>query len=126
MELRGFDHGGTLGAGETRGCWQGRAQGIRPALGGQPVGNVVPDLPENMFHLVGLRPERRVEDPGALERKKKQGGKVIVAKDGNSFLYFAESSWEVQKHPVCGLIRPVYHTFGTPALVKVHLNLESA
>lgn len=41
---------------------------------GPPAGAVVLDLPEQLLHLIGGGPERRVENPRALESKTRGGG----------------------------------------------------
>lgn len=74
-DLRSFDQrGGAQSPRETGGSRRGHAHGIGPAPGGQRVGNMVPDLPKHMFHLMGFWPEGRVEDPGALMRERRREG----------------------------------------------------
>lgn len=74
-DLRSFDQrGGAQSPRESGGCWQGHAHGIGPAPGGRPVGNMVSDLPEHMFHLMGFWPEWGVEDPGTLMRERRREG----------------------------------------------------
>lgn len=99
---------------DTGGCWPTHTYGTSPSSGGQPGGSLVFDLLQQLFHLMGGWPERRVEDSGAL-KKEREGGREGERLIGNVW------DWGKQyQYKQCAMIRCIC-VFITIAMRKLLL-----